>query len=157
MRGQTPIHRHSYRRDRVSAISAITVSPVRKRLGLCFQLFPKNITGVEVVGFLRNLLRTLPGKVDLLWDRGTIHKRRLVKDFLLRHPRIHVHEFPSYAPELNPDEYVWTRSKQRLSNTRPDDLDELGNQVHDTLLSIAGSTELLRSCIEESELEWDWK
>lgn len=71
--------------------------------------------------------------------------------------KLWVHEFPAYALELNPAEYVWTRRKQRLSNTRPDNLDELGDQVHDTLLSIAGSGELLRSCIDESELAWDWK
>jgi len=102
--------------------------------------------------FLKNFLRTLPGKVDLLWDRGTIHKRKLVKDFLLKRARVHVHEFPAYAPELNPDEYVWTRSKQRLANTCPNSLDELGNQVQDTLLSIAQSNKLLRSCLKESDL-----
>ncbi|MFH1741892.1 MAG: transposase [bacterium] len=31
-RGQTPIHRHRYRHDKISAISGISVSPNRKRL-----------------------------------------------------------------------------------------------------------------------------
>lgn len=107
-----------------------------------------------MVEFLRNLFGSLSGKVDLLWDRGTIHKRCLVRDFLQKHPKVKVHWFPAYAPELNPDEFIWTRSKQRLANTRPDNLDELGDQVHDALLSIAGSTKLLRSCLHEADLTW---
>lgn len=148
--------RHSYRRDRVSAISAITVSPRRRRLGLCFQLFPKNIKGEEVLGFIRNLLRQLRGPVDLLWDGSPIHRRGLVQDFLHAHPRIRTHRFPAYAPELNPDEFVWTRAKARLANSAPRNLDELGNRVCKTILRIQKSDALLRSCINEADLPWSW-
>jgi hypothetical protein len=41
--GKTPVLRHLDRRDRVSAISAISVSPRRNRLNLFFQLHLKNI------------------------------------------------------------------------------------------------------------------
>jgi hypothetical protein len=84
-------------------------------MGLCFQLFPDNMSEVEVVEFLRNLFRVLSGKVDLLWDRGPIHKRILVRDYLRKQRRVQTHWFPAYAPELNPDEFIWTRSKQRLA------------------------------------------
>lgn len=86
--GQTPILRHSYKRDRISAISAVTVSPSRKRLGLYFRFHTTNITGVEVIGFLRHLLRHLRGPIVLLWDGGTIHKRVIVKEFLRQHKRL---------------------------------------------------------------------
>jgi winged helix-turn-helix protein/DDE superfamily endonuclease len=42
--GHTPHVRHSYRRDRVSVISALTVAPRRRRLGLYFDLHGRNIT-----------------------------------------------------------------------------------------------------------------
>ena len=51
--GHTPIFRHSYSRERISAISAVTVSPSRQRLGLYFRFHSSNITGVEIIGFLR--------------------------------------------------------------------------------------------------------
>ena len=39
-RGQTPIHRHRQgRRDKISVISGISVSPKRRRLGLYYLLF----------------------------------------------------------------------------------------------------------------------
>ncbi|MGH7308655.1 MAG: transposase, partial [Candidatus Rokuibacteriota bacterium] len=46
-RGHTPIIRHRYQRDKVSAISAVTVSPERRRVGLYLHLHPdENITNV---------------------------------------------------------------------------------------------------------------
>ena len=42
-RGQTPRLKSWERRERLSVISAITVSPVRKRLGLYFEILRKNV------------------------------------------------------------------------------------------------------------------
>jgi hypothetical protein len=48
---------------------------------------PRNLTGLDIQAFLRHLLRHLRGPVDLLWDRGPIHRRREVRAFLAEHPR----------------------------------------------------------------------
>ena len=42
-RGQTPILRQWDRRDRLSTISALTVAPRRRRIGLYRALYPHNI------------------------------------------------------------------------------------------------------------------
>ncbi len=42
-RGETPILRNWDRHDRISAISAITVSPTRRRLGLVYRLLPDDV------------------------------------------------------------------------------------------------------------------
>ena len=104
--GCTPTVRHSYQRDKLSAISAVSVSPARARVGLYMHWHDDNITGAEVVVFLRHLLRHLRGPVVLLWDGGSIPKREDVTAFRSRNPRLTVHRFPAYAPELNPDETV---------------------------------------------------
>ena len=110
--GRTPIVRHFDRRDRISVISGISVSPKRQRLNLYFQLHLKNVQQKEAYGFLRNLLRHLPGHVFVLWDGGRPHYGRLVRDLLCRARRLHLVRFPGYAPELNPDEGVWKLAKQ---------------------------------------------
>jgi hypothetical protein len=51
--GQTPILRHSYRHDRVSVISAITISSARQWIGMYFRCHRENINGERVVEFLR--------------------------------------------------------------------------------------------------------
>jgi putative transposase len=117
-RGKTPVIYHRYRREKISAISAVTVSPWRQRLGLYVHFHRSNITQTEVAIFLRDLLRHLHGHVVLVWDGGSIHKGDDVKRVLGRHPRLHCEPFPSYAPELNPDEWVW-RSETRTSQWAP--------------------------------------
>jgi len=123
-RGQTPIVRHRYQRDKVSAISAVTVSATRHRVGLYLHLHPgENITNVEVAIFLRALLRHLRGQVIVLLDRGSIHKGPAVQALDRRCPRLHLEWFPGYAPELNPDEWVWAHFKAQLANGHPDSVD----------------------------------
>jgi hypothetical protein len=71
-RGETPILKSWDRHDRISAISAITVSPTRRRLGLVFRLLPDdtNVRGDDTVEFLRELRRRLPVPMTILWDKG---------------------------------------------------------------------------------------
>lgn len=138
----------------MSVISALTVGPRRHRFGLYFDLHVRNITGTEVIMFLRQLLRHLRGEVLLLWDGGQIHRRRDVRAFLQGRRRVEVHRFPSYAPELNPDEFVWTQSKRELSNIDHDGLVPLTLHVVRSLQRIGRSQALLRSCIRASDLSW---
>lgn len=152
--GKTPIFRHSYKRDRISAISAITVSPKQRRLGLYFRFHAINITGVEIIRFLRHLLRQVPGPIVLLWDGNPIHRRVIVKEFLRCHRRLHVHWFPPYAPEINPDEFVWTKAKHALSNGAPKDITDLGSQLRSSVHRVQNSQRLLWSCIHASDLPW---
>jgi transposase len=152
--GQTPLLRHSYKRDRISAISALTVSAKRQHLVLYLRFHDQNLTGVEVVAFLRYLLHHVRGPILLLWDGGPIHRRKLVQDFLRRHPRLHVERFPGYAPELNPDEFVWTKAKHALSNSAPKDRAELERLLHRCIRRIQESQRLLWSCIHASALPW---
>ena len=153
-RGHTPLLRHSYKRDRISTISSLTVSPAYRRLGPYVQFHTTNITGVEIVHFLQHLLRHLRGPVVLLWDGGPIHKRQMVRDFIRRRPRLHVYPFPAYAPELNPDEFVWTKTKRDLSNSAPKDLRELKHGLRRSTRRLQRSQTLLWSCIFASDLPW---
>jgi transposase len=152
-RGQTPVVRHRYRRDKFSAISAVTVSARRRRVGLYIHFHPHaNITSVEVTVFLRALLRHLRGHVIVLWDGGRIHKGPAVRALLTRCPRLHVEPFPGYAPDLNPDELVWAYFKTTLANGRPDTLDELLCTLSRITRKARKRLALLRSCITGSEL-----
>jgi transposase len=150
--GKTPVVRHLDRHDRVSAISAISVSPRRKRLNLYFQLHLKNIRQQQARDFLRHLLRHLRGHVYLLWDGGPPHTGRLVRDFARRVRRLHLVRFPGYAPELNPDEGVWKLAKSMLANGCPCDSAELLATVSKALQRIRHCRKNLRACIRHSGL-----
>ncbi len=152
-RGQTPIVRHRYRRDKISAISAITVSAERHRLGLYVHLHPdENISHVEVAIFLRALLRHLRGHVIVLLDGGSIHKGPDVQALRARCPRLHLEWFPGYAPELNPDEFVWAHFKATLANGSPQNLGELLTTLCRLTTNVRKRPDLLRSFIAGSSL-----
>jgi transposase len=151
-RGETPIVRHRFRRLRLSAISGVSVSPLRRRVGLYALLGEASIGHVEVLHFLRELLRHLRGRLVVLWDNAQIHKGEVIRSFLSRHPRLRLEAFPPYAPELNPDEGVWNYCKHYLANGRPDDLDELASDVSRQFRKLRASQNRLRALIRQSEL-----
>ena len=150
--GQTPLVHHRYRHDRISAISGIAVSPKRVHCSLYCHLYEDNIQGDDVAFFLRHLLRQIPGHLIVLLDNGKPHRGDAVEELLARTSRLHMEPFPSYAPELNPDEGVWHHLKHRLANGRPDTQAELMSVLSDEICTLAASQPLLRGCIQQSAL-----
>lgn len=149
-RGQTPVLRHSYRHDRISAISAISVSPRRRRLGLYYRLHDHNIRRPDVCRFLSQLLRHLRGPLIVVWDNFGTHKGPPIQAMLHRNPRLRLEHFPAYAPELNPDEGVWNLLKSRLANGQPEDQDRLWGALQLELEDLCRSPVRLRACIRHA-------
>ena len=150
-RGKTPILVCSDKHDRISVISAITLSPRARRVGLHFMLLGKNenFHGEEEVLFLRQLKGEMGGAWTVVWDRNQIHsKSRVVKAWLADHPEVVVEDFPAYAPNTNPDEDVWSWTKYgQLCNLAPSDVAELRQHVWDTLVALKNQPQLLISFI----------
>jgi transposase len=85
-------------------------------------------------------------------DRSQTHKGKPLSELLERHPRLSIEYFPVYAPELNPDEGVWSLMKRHLANSRPDNLDELLVQLPSYLRKLRRDPKKLRGCIRHSGL-----
>ena len=145
-KGQTPIHYSWERRDRLSVISAIKVSPKRRYLGLYFAIADSNICADDFVAFVAQLLVHFPKGIILVVDRWMVHRcgvRRLRERF---GRRVDVEWLPPYAPELNPVEQVWNHSKYgQLANFIPEDIGNLADKVDYSLRYQAGQQNLLRS------------
>jgi len=122
-RGQTPVLRVKLTRDHLAAISGVTPDG-----RLFLQVREQRYDSQAVVGFLRVLLRKIPGKLLVIWDGSPIHRGQAVKAFLARGAarRLHLEQLPGYAPDLNPDEGVWSYLKRvELANVCCPDLGEL--------------------------------
>ena len=153
-RGQTPVLECWDRRDRISAISCITLSPQEGRPGLYFELLPVNRTvhAPDVVAFLKALKRQLRSPFTVVWDRHGIHsKSQVVKAFLAANPDIVAEDFPGYVPELNPDEWVWGWTKYgRLSNLAAWDSDELWDHAVMALIDLKFQPKRLNAFLKEA-------
>jgi transposase len=74
----------------------------------------------DVAGFFRQLLLQIPGPLIVVWDNSVTHRGKLIRELEQKRDRLHIEYFPAYAPELNPDEGVWSQLKGLLANGRPD-------------------------------------
>jgi transposase len=155
-RGRTPILDAWDRRDRISAISSISVSPRNQRLNLHFDLLPDNtnVHAEDIVAYLRRLKAQVGGPLTVLWDGSRIHDRSLlVRAFLAKHPEIRTERLPAYAPDLNPDELVWAWTKYgRLGNLAATNSDWLRDYLIAEMTYVRAHPELLASFIEGTGL-----
>jgi hypothetical protein len=151
--GQTPIHYSWDRRDRLSVISAISVSAKRRRLGLYFDIHDHNMVTDDFERFVETLLGCLQRRMVLVIDRWSVHRsgaRRLLRRFPCR---LHIEWLPAYAPELNPDEQVWKHTKyDDLANYLPDDIKSLGRAIRRSIRRSRGQQPLLRSFFQHAKL-----
>lgn len=155
-RGYTPLLHPWNRRDRISALSAVTQSPRRGKAGLRFKLLPDNcnVHDVDVIGFLKDLQGHVRRPWVILWDRNQIHDRSgRVRAFLAARPWIRTEQFPAYAPELNPDEQVWQYGKyERMANFAPWTTDHLRRRIRAELSRLSRRPDLLASFIRHAGL-----
>ena len=152
-RGETPVLDCWERHDRLSVISAITVSPLRRRLGLYFDIFDHNIATDDFEMFVERMLPKIGRPITLVLDRWQVHRsgvKRLEKRF---GRRVHIEWLPAYAPELNPVEHVWSHTKHSdLANYVAEDALRLGRSVNDSLRNKRTNQSLLRSFFHAAKL-----
>lgn len=154
-RGKTPTICTSLEpNERLNLIGALGVTPARRKIKLHLQSYRKAITGEQVIRFLAQLLGCITAPIVLVWDKHPIHRRRKVKDFMTQHPRLHVYEFPTSAPELNPTEFVWTQINEYIASTAPHNGAELRAPVYAGVARTRRSQSRLWACLFASELPW---
>lgn len=153
-KGRTPIQSSWGRRDRLSVISALTLPPQRRRLGLYFQVHVHNIRFDDVMAFLTGLHRHLRRKFILVLDRYSAH-RKAVRLLHARHPDwFEVEWLPAYAPELNPVEMLWNHTKYaELANFIAEDVHDLHQAVVTSIENTRVKAPLIRSFFHYARLE----
>ncbi len=116
------------------------------------QMRPTSSTSAGIVGFLRVLLRKLPGKTLLMWDGAPIHRGHEIKEFLARGAakRLHLEQLPGYAPDLNPDEGIWNYLKRvELGNVCCRNLKHLQQELIRARERLRHKREIIRSCSQQ--------
>ena len=122
------------------------------RCTLYCQLYEDNIQGEEGAAFLSHLLRQVKDHLIVLLDNGKIHRSDPVNGLLSHTSRLHLEPLPPYAPELNPDEDVWSHLMNALADGRPDSQEELTEVLAKEMRRLPSSQHLLRTYIQQSDL-----
>jgi transposase len=153
--GETPTVRTSIsHHDRLNIIGVLLVLPNGQQFKLSLRSYWHSLTGKEVITFLKQLLRCTSGFILLVWDNHSIHKRKIVQEFLATQERLIVYWFPTAAPELNPAEYIWTQVSEYTAGTAPHNRTELQTNVTAGIARTRRSQKRLRSCLLATHLDW---
>ena len=152
--GRTPILVESARHDRISAIGALSISPVRRWMDFSFQLHHANIDTSRLITFLRELHYRFRHRVVLIWDNLRAHFKT-AKYFSLKHPSwFHFEYLPPYCPELNPVEDCWSYGKYGSQpNFAARDLEHLHQQTNDSLSVLRRNQSLLPAFLKHTKLQ----
>jgi len=152
--GKTPIlYQRTRSHEKVSMIAALSVPPIRKRIGLYFALHRKNINAKLIVRFLGNLSRQIRGPIILVWDRLRAHRAKKTSGFINSKKRILTYFLPPYAPELNPVEFKWAYLKNNPLSNRPCfSVQELSATARYESIKITQKSSLLRSFLYATPL-----
>jgi transposase len=107
-----------------------------------------------VVDFLKQLRRSLKGKLLIIWDQLTAHRSRIVRDYVdSTEGALQLAFLPAYAPELNPVEYLWSHWKQHeLGNFCPKTFAELTDFARRKLLRSQRRPAIIAACWRQAEL-----
>ena len=105
--GETPVVHRTGARFKLNVISA--VSP---RGQLRFMCQEGRLTAAVFIEFLTRLLVNAEAPIFLIVDGHPVHRSAAVKRFVSgAQGRLRLFHLPPYAPDLNPDELVWSQLK----------------------------------------------
>lgn len=114
-RGKTPEVPTSGQRQSVNAISA-----VNPRGDFWYEVYTERLNRDSFQRLLKNFLRGRRDPVFLVLDKHPAHVARDVAAFVQsKRGRLELHFLPGYAPELNPDEFVWNHLKRNGVSKTP--------------------------------------
>jgi transposase len=141
------------RRDRLSVIAGLTLSAGRRRVGLYFAIHAANVKTAEVEAFVRQVRRQVGRPLIVVMDRLPAHRSAARR--LAANPESYQIEWlPSYAPQLNPVEPMWSKTKYGdMANFVPDDALDLEIEAGVSLRGTRESQDLLRSFFHAAKLK----
>ncbi len=141
-KGQTPVVSVPGQRQGISAASAIS-----SKGAFWFATYAGGLTGELFMTLLRQMMRGRRRPLHLILDGLPAHKTKAVTQYVAGlNGKLTVHYLPGYAPDLNPDELVWSHAKRTGNARRPLQKGErLADRITAQLAEMARRPALVRS------------
>ena len=128
--------------------------------GFWYCTYEGGLTAELFVSLLSMMMRYRTKPVHLVVDGLPAHKTKLVKDHVQStQGRLTLHILPGYAPELNPDEAVWSHMKRTgVARTPLRKGERLRDKIDAQLAAIEAAPKLIRSFFRAPSVAYvtDW-
>src|ERR1700752_3052931 len=155
LKGQTPVVERPGQRQSISAASAVNA-----RGAFWYCTYQGGLNAELFVTLLRKMMRHRSKPVHLVVDGLPAHKTALVKDYVAStKAMLTLHFLPGYAPELNPDELVWSHLKRTGVARAPVRRGEkLSDKIEAQLKAMKRMPQLIRSFFKAPTVAYitDW-
>jgi putative transposase len=155
LRGVTPLVRSTGSWKNISATGIVLTDASMKHVRALCTFTRGSVKKEDTLETLKHLSRHINGSIALFWDGLAQHRAGVVREYLTTHAHrfVMVERFPAYAPELNPQEYIWASSKTRdFAGYVPEDTTELLLRAKKSIRRIQRSPDLLRGALRKSGL-----
>lgn len=142
LKGKTPVVKTSGQRQSLNVASVVNA-----RGEFWAATYTSKLNAELFVVFLASFMQCLTGKVFLVVDGHPAHKAKLVQSYVQGlKGRLELHFLPPYAPDLNPDEFVWSHMKANGVSKKPLKHNEsLQKRIEEDLHALQNNRELVRS------------
>lgn len=155
VKGQTPVVERPGQRQSISAASA-----VNSKGAFWYRTYQGGLNAELFVSLLQQMMRHRTKPVHLVVDGLPAHKTKLVKNYVLSTKGLlTLHFLPAYAPELNPDELVWSHMKRTgVAKTPLRKGERLQEKIEAQLAAIRRMPGLVRSFFKAPSVAYiiDW-
>ena len=132
--GVAPVVKLPVKKEKINMISAIS------RQGHCkFMCYSDTLTQQRLIEFLSRLIESYDRKIFLILDNLKVHHGKIVAEWVAeRKNQIELFFFPSYSPQLNPDEYLNNMLKKNVhSGNLPHTKKQLEKKTFDFMSEIS--------------------
>ncbi|TKS58261.1 MAG: IS630 family transposase [Nitrospira sp.] len=142
LKGRTPVVKTSGKRQSINAISA-----VNPKGAFWYNVYPGKLNAASFIQFLRDFMKRRRKPVYMVLDSLPAHKTKSVEAYVQStEGKLELHYLPTYAPDTNPDEFVWHHLKQNGTSKKPLRTNEsLKKRVTADLSAIQNDPALVRS------------
>ena len=142
LKGHTPVVATSGQRQSINAISAVNAKGE-----FWYNVYTGKLNACRFVEFLQGFMKGRREHVFLVVDGHPSHKAKTVAAYIKSLAgKLELHFLPPYAPDLNPDEFVWGYAKTNGVSKKPLRQNEsLKERVQSDLEAIKQSKQLVKS------------
>ena len=160
-RGQTPVVRVRGRsRRRISVAAMCCYRPgersrmiYRPRFHSLLKGARKSFAWQDYRDLLVRAHLQLGAPITVVWDNLNTHRTADLRDYAAGHDWLTIVQLPSYSPDLNPVEGVWSLLRRGpMANTAFTDPDHLTRTLRRGLAHIQRHPELIDGCLTETGL-----
>jgi transposase len=151
VKGETPVVEVPGQRQSISAISAVSAKG-----SFWFSTYTGGMNGEMFVELLKKLMCHRKKPLHRVLDGLPVHKTATVKGYVSgTNGKLTLHFLPGYAPELNPDERVWSHVKRTgVAKSPLQKGEKLEPRIHDQLEQIQHNPKLVRSFFQQPEVTY---